>query len=448
MTRDTIAALATAPGAGAVAVVRLSGPEAWRVAASFLDRAAAPEPRRQTLAWALDGGAPLDRVLVTAFPAGASYTGEELVELSCHGSPFVVERLLALCRAAGARPARPGEFTQRAYLNGKLDLAQAEAVCDLIAARSADQHRSALGQLEGGLSRRVEAARAGLLDLAALVEANLDHPDDDLPPVDGTEAAARLQAVVSGLDRLLEGRRRGRLGAGTPRLVLLGAPNAGKSSLLNALLAEDRALVSEEPGTTRDAVEATADLGGAAATIVDTAGLRPAPAGTLESLSQERSRAQARAADLALLVIDRSGSPEEARRLLAEARELAGTGRVAAVLNKADLPARVKASDLPAVETVEVCALTGKGLPELTALARRRLSSSAPEGMAVAERHAAALDAARAAAISAGAALAAGAEELAARHLRSALAALDSVVGRDTGEEVLAAVFSRFCVGK
>ncbi|MBI3298517.1 MAG: tRNA uridine-5-carboxymethylaminomethyl(34) synthesis GTPase MnmE [Elusimicrobia bacterium] len=447
--RDTIAALATPPGAGAVALVRVSGPAAWETAASFLDLKSPPEPRRQTLAWALDGDARLDQVLVTLFSEGASYTGEETVELACHGSPYVVERLLELARAAGARQARPGEFTQRAYLAGRVDLAQAEAVCDLIAAASADEHRAALLQLDGGLSRRVEALRAGLLDLAALVEANLDHPDEDLPPVDPAAAAARAAALAEQASELSVARRRGRPGRRAPRLVLLGAPNAGKSSLLNALLGEDRVLVSPEPGTTRDAVEAPAVLAGLSCAVVDTAGLRERPADELERLGQERSRAEARSADLALIVVDRTGPPEEARRLAAEAAALTGADRLAGVLSKCDLAgAAVRAADLGGLETVEVSALTGTGLLELTALARRRLGAFGGEAFSVSERHAAALSSAEAALRRAAGELKAAREELAARELRAALAALDSIVGRDTPEETLAAVFSRFCVGK
>lgn len=447
--RDTIAALSTAPGAGAVAVVRLSGPAAWASVAGILDLKARPTPRRQTLAWACDGGERLDRVLVTLFPAGTSYTGEEIVELSCHGSPFIVERLLKLVRTAGARDARPGEFTQRAYLGGRLDLAQAEAVCSLISATSASEHRSAMAQLEGGLSRRVEGLRAGLLDLVALVEANLDHPDEDLPPVEPVAAAARAESLAGDVDALAAARRRGRLGKRGPRLVLLGAPNAGKSSLLNALLGEDRALVSSEPGTTRDAVEAAADLAGLACALVDTAGLRAGPLSEPERLGQERARAEARAADLALIVVDHACPPDEARRLAAEAAALAGIERTAAVLSKCDLPARqTRAADLEGFETVEVSALTGAGLTALSALARRRLGAFSSASFVITERHGEALAAASAALRRAAGQLGTAHEELAARELRAALSALDSIVGRDTSEETLSAVFSRFCVGK
>ncbi|TBR20144.1 GTP-binding protein [bacterium] len=447
LTGDVVVALATPPGAGALAVVRLSGPGAWAAAASFVAADRPPAPRRATLLALRDGDAVLDQAVVTRFEAGASYSGEETVELSTHGSPYVVERVLALAEAAGCRPARPGEFTYRAYLNGRLDLPQAEAVCDLIAARSADEHRTAAADLEGGLSSRVEALRAGALDLAALVEANLDHPDDDLPPVRPEDAARRAGALADAAASLAASRRRARLGAGAPSVVLLGAPNAGKSSLLNALLGEDRALVSPEPGTTRDAVEAVADLAGAACALVDTAGVRAAPASELERRGAEVALSRARAADLTLLVVDRAGDPAEARAAAAHARTLSAEGRCAAVLTKCDLPERVAPEDLAGLETVSVSARTGLGLDALAALARRRLAAL-PRGLPAAGRQAAALLDAAAAFSTAAAELAAGREETAAHTLRAGLAALDSLVGKDTSEEVLGAVFARFCVGK
>jgi tRNA modification GTPase len=448
LTGDVIVALATPPGAGALAVVRLSGPGAWAAAASFAEAAAPPEPRRQTLLALHDAGAPLDRALVTLFPAGASYTGEEVVELSLHGSPYVVERVLALAEAAGCRPARPGEFTYRAYAHGRLDLAQAEGVCDLIAARSADEHRAAASDLAGGLSARLEALRIDALALAALVEANLDHPDEDLPPVDPEEASRRAAALAASAAALAEARRRGRPGRAAPSVVLLGAPNAGKSSLLNALLGEDRALVSEEPGTTRDLVEAQADLAGAACALVDTAGLRADPASELERRGAEKALARARGADLALLVVDRTGDPAEARAAAARARALAGDARVAAVLTKSDLlPARVRPHDLGPLAVLEVSAVTGAGLPELAALARERLRAL-PRPTPASGRQEAALRAAADAFAAAAGELAARREETAAVRVREALAELDALVGKDTPEEVLGAVFARFCVGK
>lgn len=448
MTRDTIAALATPPGAGAVALVRVSGPAAWRSASGFLELAGPPEPRRQTLAWARDGERRLDRLLVTLFPAEASYTGEETVELSCHGSPFVVERLLALLRAAGAREARPGEFTQRAFLSGRLDLTQAEAVCELIASGGESEHRAAVAALEGGLSRRVSSLSGEVRSLAALVEANLDHPDEDIPPVEPAAAAASAMALAEEAGRTAAARRRGRP-ATAPRVVLLGAPNAGKSSLLNALLGADRALVSEEPGTTRDAVSAQAVLGTVSCSLVDTAGLRDAPSGSVEAMGQDRARSEARAADLAVLVIDRTAPPEAARRMAAEALSLTSRDRLAVALNKTDLPgAATGPAHLDGLEAVCVSALNGEGVAELAGLAGRRLGAARPGTFSVTERQGAALDRARESLAEASTELSAGREEIAARSLRAALSALDSIVGKDTSEETLAAVFSRFCVGK
>jgi len=436
-------------------VLRLSGKGALSIARAFLRLGDAPVPRRAALVWAVDAGERLDRTLATWFPAGRSYTGEETVEVSAHGSPYILERLLELAREAGARDALPGEFSQRAFLNGRLDLAQAEAVCELIASETKLEHRAALSRLEGGLSRRVAGLRSRLLEISALIEANLDHPDEDLPPLELEAAAARLEALAGEIGALEGGQRRGRLGGAHPRVVVAGRPNAGKSLLLNALLGADRAIVSEVAGTTRDTIEESADLRGLRAVLVDTAGLGdPGAGGPLEAEGQRRTRTAIQSADLTLIVLDRSLPPESHRAVMGEIRELCGEdAAIQPVLSKCDLPPGTRASDIDGPAALETSALRGLGIEALAGAVRQRLSQerSPFSGLEVGARHRAALAVCREEAEFARDALAQGdedAEILAGHHLRRASDALDAVTGRTTSEDVLREIFSRFCVGK
>lgn len=464
-----IVAPATAPG-GALGVVRLSGPGSADIVLSFLrppaPRAGGEPPRskslelperRAVLADAMDGAHLLDRVLAVRFPEGRSYTGEETVELSSHGSPFVMERLAELCCRFGARPARPGEFTQRAFLNGRMDLVQAEAVCDLIASRTRRAHRSASRRLVGGLSRAVERLRGRIVESLALCEAALDHPGEDLPELSGPGLAASLEPVRLELLSLTRAQRRGRLGRDGPRVVLVGRPNAGKSTLFNALLGRERAIVAPRPGTTRDTLEETADLGGICAVLTDTAGLRtPSKGRTPENLGMARAEEALGAADLVLLVLDRS-RPLEGQRALLE-RVAADPDRTALIaLNKSDLPRRAfskadLAGEFPGLDAVEVCALRGEGMWALEERLQALLRGPEREetGLrAASERHLHALRGASAGLEEALSLLSLGREpELAAPRLRDALDSLDGVTGRTTTEDVLGEIFSRFCIGK
>jgi tRNA modification GTPase len=437
----TIVAPATPAGESAVAVVRLSGPDAVRIARQLTG--ADLEPRRASAVLAGDEDGPIDRVVATWFQAPKSYTGEDLVELSCHGSPYVRARLIDACVKAGARPAAPGEFTLRAFLNGRLDLAQAEAVAGLIRARSARAHRAALAALEGGLSRRVAELRARVVSLSARTEASIDHPDEDVPLLDPAEAATEAAGIEAALRSWLE-RSPAASGDDALRVCIVGAPNVGKSSLLNALLGRDRAIVLDEPGTTRDVLEERIEFSGAPALLVDTAGLRGNGAGAAEALGIDRTRRAIDAADLCLLTFDSSRPPGEDDRRAAEAVAAAGKDRIL-VLNKRDLP---RADGQP--DGLAVSARTGDGLDDLCAAIRRRAADSPDdEAAAATTRQRDAL------AASAGALILAakvwsetGADELAAAHLRDALDALDRVTGGRAGDDVLNEIFSRFCIGK
>ena len=458
MLTDTIAAIATPPGSGALSVLRVSGPEALRTAQAVLRPAGTLPPRRAVVAAARDRDGPLDRVVAVFHPGPRSATGEDLVELTCHGSPYIQGRMLAALLEAGARTARPGEFTQRAFLNGRLDLAQAEAVCDLIRAGTGLAHRAALEQLEGGLSRAVAGLRRPILELLVRLEALLDHPEEDLPPWPAEESEAQLAGLAEPVARLADTFRSGRILRDGVRICIVGRTNAGKSSLLNALLGCERAIVCVEPGTTRDTIEEPCDLGGLPALLVDTAGLGHPSRGAADAESLRRTERALAASDLALLVVDGSRPPtpeDEAAQLRVGAASAAAGRPVITVFNKADLPAQAR-PDPGAGEACSVSALTGAGLDELRRLVLKRLSPDAgtpAEGGATvtAQRHHQALRRCAAQLREAAGAVRRQPgrwEELAARHLREALDALDEITGPAAPDEVLAGIFSRFCVGK
>jgi tRNA modification GTPase len=453
---DTIAAIATPPGSGALAIVRVSGTDSLRVAAVVLGRASDGwTPRRASVAVARDQDGDIDQVVAVHYPAAQSPTGEDLVELTCHGSVYIQRRLLAALLAAGARTALPGEFTQRSFLSGRLDLSQAEAVCDLIHVGTRLAHRSALSQLEGGLSRFVADLRAPILSLLTHLEACLDHPEEDIPPLPGAQAQRRLRLLAHPVARLADTFRTGRILRDGMRICIVGRPNAGKSSLLNALLGSERAIVCAEPGTTRDTIEEPCELAGLPTVLVDTAGLGHDSRGAADAESLQRTQRALRASDLALLVIDGSrpvGTEDAAahRRVMESS---AAEGRpIITVLNKADLPPH----SAPDPRACRVSALQGTGLDELKRLVADRLgrdSGVATEAGATitCQRHHGALR--RCAAELEQAALCVGRhperwEELCARHLRESLAALDEITGPAAGDEVLDSIFSRFCVGK
>ena len=440
-TADVIVAPATPPGASALAIVRLSGPPgaacavARRLVPSLPER---PEPRRALVARFLDSaGRPLDEGVVLPWAAPHSATGEEVVELFCHGAPAIVTALLEAACVAGARPARRGEFTRRALANGKVDLAEAEGISRLVAAESRGAARRALGLHDGDLSRRVRAVREELLELLAELEAGLDFPDD----VGATEAGVLRDA----LDRPARELRALLAAAGAsagreriPTVVIAGRPNAGKSTLFNALVGADRAIVTPHPGTTRDAVAESVDLAGARVRLVDTAGLRES-GDEVERIGVDVARRTADLADVVLLVVDGSASPSP------EDRSTAATlgDRAILVRSKADL-ALLEPWGLAADAVVS--ARTGAGLEALRTLLLDRLGGAESEGgFLVLDRHRDAL--ARAASLLESAGTAPG-EEVAASLLREALSSLGEITGETATEELLERIFSAFCIGK
>jgi tRNA modification GTPase len=441
MLSDPIVALATVPGRSALAVIRLSGNGAFEVAERVIAGFRRKPARLATLATFRDAaGESIDRGIYTVFPGPGSYTGDDLVELSCHGGLQVPARLLAALQAAGARPAAAGEFTRRAVLNGKLDLVQAEAVGDLIDATAPAQAQAALHQLEGGLSRRLAALRESLIEVQALLSYDIDFPEEDDGPVAPERVARQLEAASDQIRLLVSGApsaERLREGA---LLVFAGRPNAGKSSLFNALLGSARTLVTEIPGTTRDAVEAHTDFLGWPVRLADTAGLWDAPQ-EIDRLGVEVSRRYLAAADLVLLCVE-SG------------RDL-GNDEIAIAVSRPTQLVRTKADLAPEPgEGLAVSVLTGEGLGALRRAAAERVFSDRInladlEPALTRERHRTALVRAQDALAQAVPHLGRrGDAVLAAHHVREATAALDELLGTVDIEEVLDRVFASFCVGK
>lgn len=464
---DTIVARSTAPGVGAIAVVRMSGPEAFEVLARVAPDVVEvdPAPRTAHVMRIVDptDGAVLDHALVTRFHGPDSYTGEDLVEISCHGGVLVPRLVLDACLAGGARAAEPGEFTRRAYLHGRLDLVQAEAVGDLIHARSRSLHRASVDQLDRGLSARVGALRAAVVGLEALLAHHVDFPEEDEPPVPLSEVRRRADDVAERLERLVATAPEGELLREGALVVLAGRPNVGKSSLYNALLGRDRAIVTEVPGTTRDALEADVELGGYPFRLVDTAGLRESE-DQVERLGIEVTRRYMGDADVVLLCVEagRTLSGEE-RRFLAE---LEGT-EVVLVRTKSDVVAEGRepgtapwdsdgdsGDDQGVGLSVAVSSSTGDGLDTLVeglaGLVYAGLVRAGSDGPVITRRrHAQALREALAAVRSFGAALDEGVPaELASTQLRVAESALEDLLGVISTEDVLDVVFRDFCVGK
>ncbi|WP_102127811.1 tRNA uridine-5-carboxymethylaminomethyl(34) synthesis GTPase MnmE [Deinococcus planocerae] len=432
---DTIAAIATAPGSAGVGIVRVSGPEALRVADGVFRGRRRPSATGggrflfgQLVA---DDGEVLDEGLCLVFRAPRSYTGEDVAELQTHGSPAVLGRVLARVLELGARPARPGEFTQRAYLAGRLDLAQAEAVLGLVNAGTDTARRQASLGLAGALGQRVEGVAAHVTRTLAAIQALLDYPEEGVPEEDRD---APLRAAEAELEALVGTARAGQVATRGARLALIGPPNAGKSSLLNALLGYERSIVTPIPGTTRDYLEAQLSLAGVPVTLVDTAGIRET-ADAVEAAGVRQAVSLATSADLVLALEDGSLSRE------ALPAELPEAARVLRVRTKSDLPA---AWTDPT--TLAVSAVTGEGLPRLRDAIHAALIGDAARGEAwlTTERQA---DAARRALEHVRAARLLP-DELAGYELEEALRSLAELTGRDVGEDVVDAVFRNFCVGK
>jgi len=450
---DTIVAIATPPGRGGIGVVRLSGPEARAIAAPLL-RLKARLKHELEAGRAVFGeliepetGEKIDEVVATFFAKPHSYTTDDVVELSTHGSPVVLRHVVELCIAHGARLAEPGEFTLRAFLNGRLDLTQAEAVRDLIEAQTLYQAKVAAQQLEGALSRRLAPIKEELVQLIALLEAGVDFAEDDVAVLPPEKILAGLARVRAPLEKLLGSFAYGKAVHEGMTLAIVGRPNVGKSSLFNRLVERERAIVTATPGTTRDLVSETVSLGGIPVKLVDTAGIREA-FDEAESIGVKKSYEALADADLVLVVLDASQPRQhEDERLLAAARER----NHMLVANKSDLAPRASGLGPQGNGFVATSAVTGEGIPALREAILAHVTGAAPAeaGFLTNVRHEALVREALAA-------LAAAAEsarknvphEMLLLDLYNALRPLDAITGATTADDILNRIFSQFCIGK
>ena len=455
----TIAAVATPPGEGGIAVIRISGQGAFALASRFF-RPSKPKDLNQEPGhtihhgqWVDENEEAVDTILLSLFRAPHSYTGEDVAEVSCHGGTLLTRRILEILYRAGARPAEPGEFTKRAFLHGKMDLTQAEAVLDLIRAKSDASLQAAAQQLQGGLSKKIELLKERLLKITAHLEAGLDFPDERLE-ADSREACLKqMKAVGQEVRLLLAGFERGaRLREGV-LTVIVGRPNVGKSSLLNALLARDRALVSELPGTTRDALEEEVQIGGVGLRLVDTAGLAASPRGPLDRMGVERTRQYMKEGDFFLFLLDGSeewGPEDEA--VLTEVREK----DFLPVVNKSDLPQKLDSKKLErhfnGTPPSFVSCRTGEGLTVLEKRIGEKLQTKniLQESRTLTRlRHKEALESCLRALERAGEALAEDlSPELVLVDLKHSLDGLRELVGEVYSEDLLDVIFREFCIGK
>ncbi|QJD69557.1 tRNA uridine-5-carboxymethylaminomethyl(34) synthesis GTPase MnmE [Xanthomonas campestris pv. badrii] len=441
---STIVAIASAAGVGGIGIVRLSGPQSVQIAAAL--GVAGLQPRHARYARFCDAqGEVIDDGIALWFQAPRSFTGEDVVELQGHGSPVLLRQLVARCVALGARQARAGEFSERAFLNGKLDLAQAEAIADLIAAGDVRAARAARRSLDGVFSRRIEAVSERLTRLRVHVEAAIDFADEPLDTLGGAQVRAGLEQARALLAQLLRDAERGRKLRDGLHAVLIGPPNAGKSSLLNALAGSDRAIVTDVAGTTRDTLHEAIQLDGFELTLVDTAGLREG-GDAIEREGMRRARAELERADLALVVLD-ARDPQAAREAIGDAID--AVPRQLWIHNKCDLLAD---STPLGSDAIAVSAITGHGLEQLHTrlrdLALGDASDSADGEFSARTRHVEALRRAEHHADAADLELGFEQLELAAEELRLAHAALGEITGKMSADELLGQIFSSFCIGK
>ncbi len=445
---NTIAAIATPPGMGAVGMIRVSGPQAMPLVSACLPSGrdvADFSERCATLTKIVDEhGEAIDEVLVTSFHGPRSYTGEDSVEIACHGGVLVMRRVLQRLFDVGVLPAQAGEFSQRAFLNGKMDLTQAEAVMDLISAQTDLAMRAAHEQLQGTLGNKSEEIRNEILSIAAHVEAYIDFPEEDIDTDTGKQLSQRFRSASAGIGKLLQTAEQGRILREGVRTVIFGSPNAGKSSLLNQLLGYERAIVSDIEGTTRDTVEEVLNLDGIPVRLIDTAGVRHTE-DAIEQQGVDRARAQVQSADLILEVVD--GSRPNILRLT---KEEIGARHHILVINKSDLPLH---SDWENVEGVRVSCVRDGGLEELVKAVAHELSMGVGEwgghAVAINARHQACLKRAKSALEAAEQTLLSGAgAEFISMDLREAMDAIGEIAGRIDTEELLGEIFSSFCIGK
>jgi len=445
--QETIVAISTPPGRGGIGIVRLAGPQAQAIATPMLRLRHPLAAAQARFGEVLDAdGDRLDDVVVTFFAAPHSYTGEDIIEIAAHGAPVVLEAMVRHALAMGARLAEPGEFTRRAFLNGRMDLTQAEAVHDLIAAQTLHQARIAAEQMDGALSRRLQPAKQLLLNLIAALEAGIDFAEDDVDVLPAEKIRAQIESVKDLLVQLAESFAYGRLVRDGLTLALCGRPNVGKSSLFNQLVQHERAIVTAEPGTTRDLVKEHISLGGIPIELVDTAGIRTA-GNEAEAMGIQKTREAVAAAEFVLLVLDASEPMgKEDEDLLAIVAERDGL----IAWNKCDL-IKNQSGNTPPAGAVPTSALTGEGIDALRELVLQRIrhGASSENGLITNLRQQQAITSAIAALDASLAALSRKTpHEMLMLDIYAALRALDSLTGATTSDDVLNLIFSSFCIGK
>jgi tRNA modification GTPase len=453
---DTIAARATAPGEGAIAIIRLTGPETFRIISSPLN--INPDKiKHARLTHSFfhnpEDDSLVDEVLFAIFKSPHSYTGEDSAEIYCHGSPAVVLNILNIICSLGARIAEPGEFTKRAFLNGKMDLTKAEAVCDLIRSQTDKAAKLALRQLMGGLSSKIKTIKQILVYFSAEIEARIDFPEEELGEKNTEHLYKNISDAIAKIHTIISQGKSTRIYQNGARVVLLGKPNTGKSSLFNALLKMDRAIVTAHPGTTRDTIEGTVDLKGCPVSYIDTAGLRKS-SDEIEKLGIERTKSELTQADLNLFLLDLSSTlTEEDREIF---KHLSNSPYIL-VLNKSDLPEKIIKKEIQAIieksiKCVKTSSMTDQGIQELErSIGEYLLSDAITEEDAVItnERHLALLKKAAESMESARTGLKTGIhEELIMVDIRESLWKLGDILGEEFCEEILDVIFSSFCIGK
>ncbi len=455
-TNDTIAALCTAPG-GALAIVRISGPEALAVASEvWKGRQSLSEGAARVMhlgkVCSRDGGPAGEPCLAVYMKGPRSYTGEDTVELQCHGGAFAPKRLLDAVLASGARLAEPGEFTKRAFLNGRMDLTQAEAVADLINAKSESAAHLAEKQMSGLIGTAVRNERGKLLHVLAEVESRLDFPEEELDWLPAENLKEILNGCIKVIGKMIRSRKNGAILRNGMRVVIAGRPNSGKSSLLNALLGYDRAIVTPMPGTTRDTLEEFASFHGIPVRLTDTAGLREATGDPIENLGITRSRDSLRSAEIVFWVMDASSPATAGESLEYMKSQTENTANLIAVWNKMDLnPAPEQLPPLSGIPSVRISARNGEGLETLLDVFENTVwnkSESSETECEVSARHAELLESAKSELEQAVGEIDSGFWELAASCLHAAITALGGVTGEDANPDMLDEIFSRFCIGK